>query len=315
MKKLALCLVFICILSFCFVIGPKVSAQTGDLKVLNYSWYIHANGNLIVVGEVQNTGTNKSDFVMLTGNVFTIGGQAQATAYANVYPLALYPGQKGPFYIIVGAADSFSGDLSWLSLGIDHVDFNVGSVNTTSGFENLNLNIPVNASIIDPSTGVYSVEGLVWNFGDKPIGRNLVLATFYNASGDVIRIGVTREYLSPSYLLPNNTTEFVIFPLDITAEVSTQITSYKLLIQSENVHSNNPASPSESPSTSATPSASASPSPSSSPSNSAVVEPKQAFPMEYVYAVIAILAIVVIVLVAVVLRRGRKPEAKADIAS
>ena len=88
---------FVGLVSLFFTSIPNVLGQTEDVQVLSYSWYISSKGNFIVVGEVQNVGSNILEFIDLGGIVYTKDGEAQATAYTTAYSAHIHPQEKVPF--------------------------------------------------------------------------------------------------------------------------------------------------------------------------------------------------------------------------
>lgn len=224
-------LVFVGIISLFFTFTPNVLGQSENVEVLSYSWYINDYGYFIVVGEVQNVGSTILDHIDLVGIVYTTDGEAQAESYKRVYSAQTLPQQKAPFRMFFFPENSYTGDFSWLSIGVDRVEFFVVSANETDNYQYQDLEIIDSTSNID-SNGLYSVTGSIRNTGNQAAGRVWVVATFYNVSGHVIAAGYT-DYLTPNSILPDQTTSFTVTPLDSTTQLATQITNYSLLIQTE----------------------------------------------------------------------------------
>ena len=80
----------ICSLSLIMVPGALSQDQKGNVKILNYSYYLDSLGLIVVVGEVQNQGTNTLTSVILTGSIVS------KTAFTNQTPILLleYPQPK-----------------------------------------------------------------------------------------------------------------------------------------------------------------------------------------------------------------------------
>ncbi len=242
LKKVAA--VFLAVLSMtvlCITIVPNVKGAPEDVKILSYSWYISPStsttstpGDFIVVGEVQNVGPNILNRINVQGTVYTSDGQAQATSYSPVFVDHMLPQQKAPFYMGFSVYESYSGNLSWISLGIDHVAFQIFLANATDSYQYPDIEIVANTSYTDLN-GAYTVTGILGNTGSQDTGRPWVEATFYNASGTVIAVGVGNfltEETSP--LPPNQTIQFTVAPRDSTSQLTTQISSYSLLVQTQN---------------------------------------------------------------------------------
>jgi len=230
-KSVVVSLVFVGIISLFFTFTPNVLSQSENVEVLSYRWYINDYGYFIVVGEVQNVGSNILDYINLVGIVYTTDGEAQAMSYKRVYSAQLLPQQKAPFRMYFSPENSYTGDFSWLSIGVDHVEFGVAAANETDSYQYQDLEIIDSTSHID-SDGLYTVTGSIRNTGNQAAGRVWVVATFYNVSGQVIAAGYT-DYLTPNSILPDQTTSFTVTPLDSTPQLATQITNYALLIQTE----------------------------------------------------------------------------------
>ncbi len=300
-KTITLLLVTVCVVSLFFVFPFRVSGQqASSFKVLSYSWYMSVeSGNFIVVGEVQNIGSEIIYHPTITGTVYTVDQQAQAnTDYSLMYSNKILPNDTAPFYMVFTAARSSTGSLSWVSIGIDHVDFNFYA-STTPDAPYSGLLIVANASTVDELNN-YAVGVAVLNTGTLYPERLWVVASFYNASGTVIAVG-TSSYASPHYLAPGNTTTLIVIISDPISKMSSEIVGYKLKVLSDGVVAT-PPTPSPSPSPTETPPPSSSENPTSSPSDSSV--PTETpngqngvyVSMNTIYAIIAAVVIVVVVI-------------------
>lgn len=308
-KSIIVLLAALSITALCTSLVPNVMGSPSDIKILSYSWYISPStsynaGDLIVVGEVQNTGPNVLDYVTLGGIAYTTDGQAQGYAYSVAYVDHILPQQKAAFYMDFSSQTSLSGNLSWVFQGIDHIEFSVTRANETDSQQYQDLAVVANTSYVDTS-GIYTVVGYIQNTGAQLTGKVWVVATFYNASGTAIAAGYC-NYLADS-LSPNGTIQFAVSPLDSTAQLATQISSYALLIQNQEPTANpSPTPSSQSPNPSPTLSPSTSEQPTQSP------EPKLgSLPTELVFAIVGVVLIVVILIVAFILRRKQKPKSSS----
>ncbi len=230
MKKITISAFFIVsliFLSFTFI--PNVSSQPENVEILNYSWYILEQGAVVIVGEVQNIGPNNLEYIRLQAVVYTKDGEPQAVGYRAAYSEQIQPQQKAPFQIYIFSETSNTGDLSWVSIGIDHVSFLVVEADVTEDYQYQDLEITASTNNI-ASDGSFMVSGSLRNTGDRIAGRPWVVATFYNATGHVIATGFSK-YLD--VLSPGETTTFTVAPNDAPIELSSQITDYALIIQTE----------------------------------------------------------------------------------
>lgn len=220
------------VLSLGLTVIPRVSSAPEDIKISSYGWYIDSLGFLVVVGEVQNVGQSTIDSVILTGQVYTVDGQPRADSYTQVYARYLVPQQKAPFYMEFNPGSSSTGDLSWLSIGLERVDFTVVQSETTTNYNYPDLKIKQHSGAED-AEGVYWVDGTVENNGTQTATKIMIFGTFYNATGDAIGMGYTDPISS---LAPSGVSSFRLGAFDLNqTEVPSdlKISSYSLLIQVE----------------------------------------------------------------------------------
>jgi hypothetical protein len=229
MKKLMVgAIVLVCLISLFLTFIPNVLSQPENAEVLSYSWYVSSEGYVAVVGEVQNVGSNIVEFISLQGVVYNSTDEPQAIAYNAAYSQNIQPQQKAPFIIYVTSENSFSGDLSWVS-DIDDVSVFIIEAKVSEDYQYQDLEITGSTNYID-SYGYYTVSGNIRNTGDRTAGRPWVVATFYNATGNVVGIGYS-DYLD--VLSPGQTTSFTVTNVYFPTELSDQITDYALVIQTE----------------------------------------------------------------------------------
>ena len=105
MKKLITTLILVTFLlaSFSMLFSvPNVKAQVADVTVVSTSWYIssrRSSGDLIAVGEIQNTGTQTLDNITVVGIAYDNNSQQLAQSNSIVYGNDIAPQQKAPFYL------------------------------------------------------------------------------------------------------------------------------------------------------------------------------------------------------------------------
>jgi hypothetical protein len=229
-KSISYSSITIAVIILSFSLVYQAFSQSENLKVLNYSWYIDSIGGFDVVGEVQNVGSTILDPVVLGGTVYTPDGVAQALSNpCIVYVENMLPHQKAPFLM-----EFRSRDLSWLSQGVDHIDFEVVQANVTSKYQYPDLAITSSALSTDVE-GVYWINGNVQNTGNKTATNVRVIATFYNASNVVVAAGYSNT-LSPISLSPSGIASFKVGAFDVNKTETTperQISSYTLIVQTE----------------------------------------------------------------------------------
>jgi hypothetical protein len=290
------------IAALCVSSVPNVLGASTDIKILSYSWYVSPStsynaGDLIVIGEVQNTGSSIMDYVTVDGVAYATDGPAQGYAYSVAYVDHILPQQKAPFYMDFSAETSFSGNLSWVYLGIDRVDLSV-MANEVTEQQYPDLAVVAQTSYVD-TNGVYTVVGYIQNTGLQSTGKVWVVGTFYNASGTAILAGYSK-YLTNS-LSPNGTVQFSVSPLDSVAQLTSQITSYSILIQNQEPTADSTPTPMVT--------QSSSPSPTALPSSSEIPlqsqTPQSGSPLSSLVYVVVGLAVVVVAVVVVLLLRKR----------
>jgi hypothetical protein len=315
MKKKAatLMLVFICAASLFLAFSPSAHSQTDSLNVVSYSWYTSVwTGDFIVVGEVQNVGQDILSNAVITGIAYTTDQQAQATSdFTSIYTRELLPGGTAPFYMEFTPSGSNWGNLTWVELGIDRIDFHFFStkLNSTTPARYQDLRI-MGATNYTDAAGNYTATGVIWNTGTGYPEKVWVAAAFYDASNKVVAVGMS-NYVTPRFLPPNNSTQFTVIPYDPTPSMASKITSFNLTVLTEGSTTQPTTTPTPSPSSTSTPSTSSSPTsgPSTSADSSASPDSGDSggLAMKYVYAIIAAVVIAVaVIVVAFIVRKGRK---------
>jgi hypothetical protein len=314
-KKIAIVLIIVLSMaSLCLTFTPKAKADNSDIKILSYSWYVApadtpivSKGDFVVVGEIQNSGSQIIDKPWVQAIAYTSDGIALASVYNPAYVKDILPQQKAPFYLdfTTQAADptgNYSGTLSWIPF-VAYVNATVGYGQVTEDQMYRGVVVVAKANVLnDP----FTVTGILQNSGSEPSGKVLVVTTFYDTAGKVIAANLT-DYLTSS-LIPNGTASFTVTPMDNTASLSSQITSYSLLVQTLEVDNSTVSSPtpvaSQSPAVSATPSA-ASPTPASSehPTQSPQGQQSSA---DLIYVVVGAVVVAIIVVAALFFLRKKR---------
>ena len=235
MKKNTCLFILLTLLSLSLACVQKVSSQPENIKVLSYSWYVYSSESFDVVGEIQNVGPNTIKSVVLGGIIYTKDGVEQGRSSPTyVYVNCLIPQQKTSFFMEFSPQQMLTGDLSWLSIGVDRIDFTVLQANVTNNYLYPGVVVKSSSGAAD-GEGVYWVSGTVQNSGNQTATNIRVIGTFYNASGIVVGVGYT-DYLTPSSLSPSSVASFKVGAFDYNqSEVPSKqkIASYSLLVQVE----------------------------------------------------------------------------------
>jgi len=238
----ALVLAVLLIVSFSASMAlPKTSAQTSSsLVVKSYSWYIaptdetqtvaQYGGDLIAVGEVQNTGSTTIPSASVLATALNSAGSSLAIGSGIVYATNLAPQQKAPFYIEFIPQNSATQDQTWES-STANITFTVNTSNNlpTGQTPYSGVTIPKNTLAASDSTGTYTISGTIQNTGNQRAGTTWVIATFYNSTGSVIAV----SYPTPvtTSLSVGASTTFTATPADDVSQISSQIATYSVVPQ------------------------------------------------------------------------------------
>ncbi len=283
---------------FSMLISTSVKADSSEAQILSYSWYVAPAdtalatyaGDLVIVGEVQNVGSNIIGYMDVTGVVYDSNGTVLNSNEAQVFGNNLLPGQKAPFYIDFAPEDSITQDQSYIS-SVSSVAVSVGYVSDTNSTPYSGLTVASSTSYVD-SSGTYTVTGTIQNSGTEEAGNVLVVTTFYNSTGAVASLNFT-DYLSDSFG-PGDSVPFTATPTDNTVTLSSQITNYSLLIQSQPITS----SPTPVPT----------PTPTEQPNSSPTATPITGQPSSssiLIYVIVGVVIVVVVIASLIFLRRRR----------
>ena len=113
--------------------------DTSQLLILSYSRYVAPSntylaaepGDLVIVGGIQNVGSNIVSNATVQGVAYDSSGNVLAKAQGSILVFHTLPGQKAPFYIDFTPASGSTGDLSWVS-SVKSVTVSVSSVTDAS---------------------------------------------------------------------------------------------------------------------------------------------------------------------------------------
>ena len=228
----------ICSLSLTMLPGALSQDQKGNVKILDYSYYIDSLGLIVVVGEVQNQGTNTLTSVILTGSIVSRDGIYQSNSYTIIgIPPAeityLNSQQKAPFYMDFYPPQN-SPDGTWNSIDIASINLQVAQANATANYQYPDLTITSKQSSIGSTTddkGVFWVNGNIQNTGSQTASNITVFGTFYNSTGATVAVGYGNTVAS---LSPSGSASFKLGAFDLNQTgipASKKITDYSLLIQ------------------------------------------------------------------------------------
>lgn len=218
--------------------GVAQSNSTSQAQVLTCSWYVAPSntylaaeaGDLIVVGEIQNVGSNIIANATVEGTALDSNGNVLATSRGVTFVFHTLPGQRAPFYIDFTPASASSNDLSWMA-SVKSVTVQVYSVTDTTSSQYSKLSIPFGGCVgTVENNDTYTVVGFVENTGAETVGDVWVVTTFYDAAGTVVALNFT-NYLTDS-LAPQAQVAFWASPADNTLALSSKIANYTVQIDS-----------------------------------------------------------------------------------
>ncbi len=239
-KKMVIFVVALLLLTLSLALPPKTHSQTQNIQVSNYSWYIDPEGYLDVVGLVKNVGPNTISSISLAGSVIGPQNMDLDDSGTQVWVLDLLPNQEAPFYMEFVSPQVSSSSVTWPEVvqegAISGISISVVSANATSDYQYQGLTIKDEKGSVGTTgnyNGAYGVTGVVENTGNQEAANLTVVGAFFNSTGSVVGVGFT-TYLSPTILVPGNSTTFEIYALDLNQSqvpVALQIKSYQLLVQ------------------------------------------------------------------------------------
>jgi hypothetical protein len=241
-------MVYFCIALLLVSLGlaaaPKTFSQIQEVKIINYSWYVDSEGYLDVVGLVQNEGPNTISSIAMTGSVLGPDNVDICDSGTQVWVSDLLPQQEAPFYMEFVAPQSSSqsstAQVTWSEVieagEFSSISLSVASANATSSYQYQGLSITSSKGSVGTTAGyngAYVVNGVIKNTGDQSATNLTVVGAFFNSTGSVVGVAYT-DYLTPTVLVPGNTTTFEIAAFDLNQSqvpAALQIKSYQLLVQ------------------------------------------------------------------------------------
>jgi hypothetical protein len=246
MKKTSVSLlVFLIVCSMSLTLVPAAHSQTSvaNVKVVSYSYYFDYTGFLIVIGEVQNTGSNTVKSVGLAGTAYSSDGE-QVDSSINAIVVDLLPGQKAPFmWTFVDTSGNGYG--VWSHPDVTHIDISVYQAPTTTDYQYPDLQVSNLKNYLGTNRGTgsndqtadygaYWVTGTLQNTGDQTAQNVRIIITYYNSSGAAVAVGGYVNQVMNSTLAPSQSTKFKIgaYDLNQTGIISSKkIASYSVLVQ------------------------------------------------------------------------------------
>ncbi|MCL5877594.1 MAG: FxLYD domain-containing protein [Candidatus Bathyarchaeota archaeon] len=227
-NKSSICILLLLVISSLTVITSEgASAQTENVKILTYSYFMDMIGNIVVVGEVQNVGSSVIDYVIVSGAITGSDG-SYVEAGNRVWATNLLPGEKAPFYLDFLA--QYTNSYTWYGVQISDITLGVYKAPATTQYQYQEVEV-ITDEPAPTSSGEYWVNGELKNNGGQTASNVTVIATFYNSSGSVITAGYTNPISS---LAAGATNSFKVAAFDLNQSIVSsdlKIAGYSLLVQ------------------------------------------------------------------------------------
>jgi len=189
-----------------------------ELNILNDTGYLDYWGYYRVVGEVNNVGDQAVKYVRVKVFFYNVSDNLLCTDDCYTILDTINPGGKSPFEVTLSN--------KVLASEVDHYSVTVLSYDVTAA-KPIGLDILTNSSYID-EWGRMVITGTIKNIGTQMTTFVKVIATYYDASGNVMAVDYT--YTSPSNIEPDLTLPFEIKLYH--DERLSYITSYELTAES-----------------------------------------------------------------------------------
>jgi hypothetical protein len=176
------------------------------ITIVSHSLIDAGSGITLIIGEVRNDSPEKIGWVQVSANLYDSAGQLIHLAEGPVQLGELRSGEKGPFGIYIDDAAVSEGIANYtLSAGLDS-DFlqdKPAALKVGVGKHDM-----VESGIGLP---LYQVTGNVTNTGNLPAESVDVIATFYDAVGNIVDFDAT--VTSPSTIPAGQSADFTIVTL------------------------------------------------------------------------------------------------------
>jgi len=221
----------LCSLSTVFLVALVLNVETimadTEVRVLNDVGYLDVFGHYLVLGELENVGDQAVEWWEIEASFYNQSDSLLCTEVFSTRNVSSHmldtinPGRKSPFQIVLHNES--------LASEVDHYSIAVLSYDVTSA-KPIGLEILKSSSYIDEPWGNMIINGTIKNIGTETAESVNIIATFYDADGNVI--AVSHYYTEPSHVEPHLTLPFQIELASVGPYPITNITSYVLEAES-----------------------------------------------------------------------------------
>jgi hypothetical protein len=179
---------------------PSTSGQAAEVRILSGSYYYSVTDSLWFVGELKNRGDTDLSSVKVTIALKKANGDLLdvATGYADLE--VVYPGEVAPFVVLFS-----EGPRGWEDYEVSVETEPAQSWNYSFSYRQLE---PFDHSGQEIDLGGYRIIGQVRNTGSQEAEYVKVVATLYNARGEVV--GVRNTYAEADHIDPGESSTFEI---------------------------------------------------------------------------------------------------------
>ena len=179
------------------------------LKIVSHSGYTTGDSlkrYLIVVGEVQNTGSNNLRNVKIMATFYDEDGKVQSTSEADTMLDILLPGEKSPFAIYSYRIEGMK------KYSLKVIDYEKTDIQPSREFQ-----------VVDYTSDIHRIFGTYQNTGTSVAGSPEVIATCYDVEGRVI--GAGSDWQAVTQLKTGEATPFdvEVWPVDCEPKSATCI--------------------------------------------------------------------------------------------
>jgi len=197
-------------------------SKKGTVSIRSHSHFVDLDGTFHVVGEVQNTSVIPVSHISITGVFYSNISDFLAIKRGYSPVDLLRPGERSPFEIVikdVGVSDKIAN----YTLTATYANSTQAGLNLKPAY----LGINITRQFADSKTGLYHMEGKVFNYAGSIAHFVQVIATYYDINNKII-------YLSQKYISSHQSSDTNIdFEIVFAPANASRIASVYAIVQSD----------------------------------------------------------------------------------